>query len=128
VEAGAADYLLHIAALLLSIHAAMKSSPAHLPPAGLRWAGFRWVRKPLSSGISQGQANGTQFRTVPLWGAGQRFFFMPDGRFTNLDHAVKGHCQTNETTNTNESCAVIQKYRQLSPGNETLILEFLRSL
>ena len=79
-------------------------------------------------GIMQGQALGNQFRTAPLWGAGQRFFFMHDGRFTNLDNAVKGHCQLNETTNTNESCMVIQKYRQLSPGNETLILEFVRSL
>jgi Di-haem oxidoreductase, putative peroxidase len=80
-------------------------------------------------GVSQGNAGPTQFRTAPLWGAGQRFFFMHDGRFFNLNNAVKGHCPAGDSTTTpNESCGVINNYLSLSPANETLILEFVRSL
>ena len=81
-------------------------------------------------GVSQGQANGNQFRTAPLWGAGQRFFFMHDGRFFNLDDAVKGHCPNGDSTTTpNESCDVINTYKNtLTTAQKTLILEFLRSL
>jgi CxxC motif-containing protein (DUF1111 family) len=41
--------------------------------------------------ISQGLADGTQFRTAPLWGLGQRLFFMHDGRTSNLVTAINGH-------------------------------------
>jgi CxxC motif-containing protein (DUF1111 family) len=80
-------------------------------------------------GVMQGNAGPTQFRTAPLWGAGQRFFFMHDGRFIDLDHAIRGHCPNGDTPANNESCAVVQKYENnLSPAQETLILDFLRSL
>lgn len=80
-----------------------------------------------ADGVMQGQAGPQQFRTAPLWGAGQRLFFMHDGRYFNLDHAIRNHCP-DPTDATNESCAVINKYRALSVPNETLILDFLRSL
>jgi CxxC motif-containing protein (DUF1111 family) len=79
-------------------------------------------------GVMQGNAGPTQFRTAPLWGAGQRFFFMHDGRFFNLNNAVTGHCPSGHDTIKNESCGVISNYLNLSPTNETLILEFMRSL
>jgi di-heme oxidoreductase (putative peroxidase) len=80
-------------------------------------------------GITQGNAGPTQFRTAPLWGAGQRFFFMHDGRFFDLNDATLGHCPPGDTTTTpNESCAVITNYQGLTPANETLILQFMRSL
>jgi CxxC motif-containing protein (DUF1111 family) len=41
--------------------------------------------------ISQGLADGNQFRTAPLWGVGQRLFFLHDGRFTNIVDAIKAH-------------------------------------
>ena len=41
--------------------------------------------------ISQGGANGGQFRTAPLWGVGQRLFFLHDGTATNLVDAIKAH-------------------------------------
>jgi CxxC motif-containing protein (DUF1111 family) len=41
--------------------------------------------------ISQGGANGNQFRTAPLWGVGQRLFFLHDGRFTNIVDAITAH-------------------------------------
>ena len=34
----------------------------------------------LSDGIKQGAAGPDQFRTAPLWGLGQRIFFLHDGR------------------------------------------------
>lgn len=79
-------------------------------------------------GVMQGNAGKTQFRTAPLWGAGQRFFFMHDGRFFDLDHAIRGHCPIGDNAANNESCAVVQTYEGLSPAKETLILDFLRSL
>jgi CxxC motif-containing protein (DUF1111 family) len=41
--------------------------------------------------IAQGGANGDQFRTAPLWGVGQRLFFLHDGRFTDIVQAIKAH-------------------------------------
>ena len=38
----------------------------------------------LADGISQGAAGPDQFRTAPLWGAGQRLFFLHDGRTSDL--------------------------------------------
>src|SRR5262249_19303032 len=34
----------------------------------------------LADGITQGQAGPREFRTAPLWGLGQRIFFLHDGR------------------------------------------------
>jgi len=45
----------------------------------------------LEDGISQGQAEGDEFRTAPLWGLGQRLFFLHDGRTTDLAEAIKEH-------------------------------------
>ena len=41
--------------------------------------------------ISQGGATRDQFRTAPLWGVGQRLFFLHDGTATNLVDAIKAH-------------------------------------
>jgi CxxC motif-containing protein (DUF1111 family) len=41
--------------------------------------------------ISQGNADGTQFRTAPLWGLGQRLFFLHDGRFDDLVDVINAH-------------------------------------
>jgi CxxC motif-containing protein (DUF1111 family) len=37
----------------------------------------------LSDGITQGGAGPDEFRTAPLWGVGQRVFFLHDGRTSN---------------------------------------------
>jgi CxxC motif-containing protein (DUF1111 family) len=42
-------------------------------------------------GISQGGASGAQFRTAPLWGVGQRLFFLHDGRTSDIVQAIKAH-------------------------------------
>jgi CxxC motif-containing protein (DUF1111 family) len=36
--------------------------------------------KGLADDITQGKATGDMFRTTPLWGLGQRIFFLHDGR------------------------------------------------
>ena len=38
----------------------------------------------LADDVQQGQAAGDEFRTAPLWGLGQRIFFLHDGRTTDL--------------------------------------------
>ncbi len=38
----------------------------------------------LADGVTQGQAGPREFRTAPLWGLGQRIFFLHDGRTVGL--------------------------------------------
>src|SRR5215510_1524119 len=45
----------------------------------------------LADGVTQGNAGGDQFRTAPLWGLGQRLFFLHDGRTSNVLTAIKDH-------------------------------------
>jgi CxxC motif-containing protein (DUF1111 family) len=77
----------------------------------------------LADGISQGGAGPDQFRTAPLWGVGQRVYFMHDGRTTNLLQAIQEH-----TGPGSEANRVIQNYDQLSTQNKQSIILFLRSL
>jgi CxxC motif-containing protein (DUF1111 family) len=45
----------------------------------------------LADGITQGVAGPDEFRTAPLWGVGQRLFFLHDGRTSNLLQAIQAH-------------------------------------
>ena len=45
----------------------------------------------LADGITQGSAGPDEFRTAPLWGVGQRIFFLHDGRTSNLVEAIQAH-------------------------------------
>src|SRR5256885_13220175 len=45
----------------------------------------------LADGITQGQAGPREFRTAPLWGLGQRLFFLHDGRTADLRAALPAH-------------------------------------
>ena len=40
--------------------------------------------KGLAEDITQGLATGDMFRATPLWGLGQRLFFLHDGRADDL--------------------------------------------
>jgi CxxC motif-containing protein (DUF1111 family) len=75
-------------------------------------------------------AAGDQFRTAPLWGLGQRLFFLHDGRTTDLLQAITAHRSGNffffETPS--EANEVIEKFLQLSASDKQAILNFLRSL
>jgi hypothetical protein len=109
----------------------------------------------LADGIEQGGAGADQFRTAPLWGLGQRLFFLHDGRTTDLVQAIKSHAfSTNQyctqtssaqlfyvlTTSSvyepeastdvcnSEANGVISNYNGLSSSQQQDLLNFLRSL
>jgi CxxC motif-containing protein (DUF1111 family) len=77
----------------------------------------------LSDGVTQGNAGPQQFRTAPLWGVGQRLFFLHDGRTSDLTTAIAAHASTGSEANT-----VITNFNNLSEANQIAILVFLRSL
>ena len=45
----------------------------------------------LADDIIQGSAGPDEFRTAPLWGLGQRIFFLHDGRTSDLLAAIQAH-------------------------------------
>jgi CxxC motif-containing protein (DUF1111 family) len=84
----------------------------------------------LDDGIVQGQAAGDQFRTAPLWGIGQRLFFMHDGRATDLNAAIQAHCitTTSTTVQASEACGAVSAFNALTTAQQQQVLHFLRSL
>jgi CxxC motif-containing protein (DUF1111 family) len=109
----------------------------------------------LADGINQGAAGADQFRTAPLWGLGQRLFFLHDGRTSDLVQAIQSHsfssnrrCEqassseffyvlttnseygpSSQTTSCNsEANAVINNYNSLTSSQQQDLLNFLRSL
>jgi len=77
----------------------------------------------LADGITQGSAGPDQFRTSPLWGVGQRVFFLHDGRTSNLVQAIREHAGLGSEAN-----RVIENFEQLSLVNKQNLILFLRSL
>jgi CxxC motif-containing protein (DUF1111 family) len=77
----------------------------------------------LADNVSQGTAGGDQFRTAPLWGVGQRIFFLHDGRTTNLLTAIEDHASSGSEAN-----SVVENFNNLSAAQQQEILDFLRSL
>ena len=81
----------------------------------------------LADGIVQGQAQSDEFRTAPLWGVGQRLFFLHDGRTMDLMVAILEHA-SGEAGGRSEANAVIDRFRGVSPAEQQDLLNFLRSL
>ena len=77
----------------------------------------------LQDQVSQGTANGQQFRSAPLWGVGQRVFFLHDGRTSNIVAAIEAHASTGSEAN-----QVVSNFNLLSASNQQAIVNFLRSL
>ena len=108
----------------------------------------------LADGVNQGQSGPDEFRSAPLWGIGQRIFFMHDGRDNNIIQAILDHesagnvCTTvksvsetvtingqfktipSKTTQTcgSEANLVIEKFRTLTLSQKQDLINFLRSL
>jgi len=98
----------------------------------------------LADGINQGAAGPDQFRTAPLWGVGQRLFFLHDGRTADLLQAIETHADCNGKDSgrghdqdhdrfhlskcSSEANGVINNFNALSPSQQQDILNFLRSL
>jgi len=77
----------------------------------------------LADGVSQGAAGPDEFRTAPLWGLGQRLFFLHDGRTSDLLQAIEAHASQGSEANT-----VIRIFNGLSENQKQDLLNFLRSL
>lgn len=77
----------------------------------------------LSDGINQGAAGPDQFRTAPLWGIGQRTFFLHDGRASDLLQAIQAHA-----SNGSEANNVVRRFNSLNRSQMQDVLNFLRSL
>jgi CxxC motif-containing protein (DUF1111 family) len=77
----------------------------------------------LADGVSQGAAGPREFRTAPLWGLGQRIFFLHDGRTSDLKVAIREHASEGSEAN-----GVIKKYYELRESQKQDLLNFLRSL
>ena len=83
----------------------------------------------VADGITQGIATGDMFRTPPLWGAGQRIFFLHDGRTTDIVQAVEDHfCNASGSYPASEANTVINRFNALSSKNQQDLVNFLRSL
>ncbi|MGA8492406.1 MAG: di-heme oxidoredictase family protein [Terriglobales bacterium] len=94
----------------------------------------------LADGINQGNAGPDEFRTAPLWGAGQRLFFLHDGRTSDLRQAILAHaspggedCRGDPDRFHHRNCgseanAVIRNFQALTPAQVQDLLNFLRSL
>jgi CxxC motif-containing protein (DUF1111 family) len=77
----------------------------------------------LADDVIQGAAGPDEFRTAPLWGLGQRIFFLHDGRTSDLRQAIQEHSSSGS-----EAKQVIDNYNALPSTSKQDLLNFLRSL
>jgi CxxC motif-containing protein (DUF1111 family) len=83
----------------------------------------------LADNVFQGEATGDEFRTAPLWGLGQRLFFLHDGRTRDLMRAIQEHASGgNAQFGPSEANRVIANFNSLSASSQQHVLNFLRSL
>jgi len=77
----------------------------------------------LADGITQGAAGPDEFRTAPLWGVGERVFFLHDGRTSDLIEAIADHASSGSEAN-----QVVTNFQALSASDQQDLINFLRSL
>jgi CxxC motif-containing protein (DUF1111 family) len=83
----------------------------------------------LADGLPQGSAGPDEFRTAPLWGIGQRLWFMHDGRTNNIVSAIEDHYgAANGLYPASEANQTVNNFNNLSPKNQQDLVNFLRSL
>jgi CxxC motif-containing protein (DUF1111 family) len=83
----------------------------------------------LADNVLQGGARGDEFRTAPLWGLGQRIFFLHDGRTSDLRAAIAAHRSSgNSQFGPSEANTSVNVYNSLGAGSKQDVLNFLRSL
>ncbi len=99
----------------------------------------------LADNVLQGSAAGDEFRTAPLWGLGQRIFFLHDGRTSDLVQAIEAHASGGGGSNgggrnsnssgptasgfgPSEANDVVGNFEDLNDGAKQDLLNFLRSL
>jgi CxxC motif-containing protein (DUF1111 family) len=77
----------------------------------------------LADGITQGAAGPDEFRSAPLWGTGQRAYFLHDGRTRDLLVAIEAHRSPGSEAN-----VVVRQFNDLNDRQQQDVLNFLRSL
>jgi CxxC motif-containing protein (DUF1111 family) len=77
----------------------------------------------LADGITQGGAGPDEFRTAPLWGVGQRIWFLHDGRTNDVIRAIEAHSSRGSEANQS-----IERFNRLSNEQRQDIVNFLRAL
>lgn len=83
----------------------------------------------LADDVLQGQALGDEFRTAPLWGLGQRVYFLHDGRTDDLLVAIQDHKSGgNRQFGPSEANKVVDRFNRLRESQKQDVLNFLRSL
>jgi CxxC motif-containing protein (DUF1111 family) len=96
----------------------------------------------LADDIVQGAAGPDEFRTTPLWGLGQRLFFLHDGRTADLNVAIQDHFSRrgsdggdnpskdshSRSYDASEANAVIERFNALPEVAKQAVFNFLRSL
>jgi CxxC motif-containing protein (DUF1111 family) len=97
--------------------------------------------------VNQGAAGYDEFRTAPLWGVGQRIFFLHDGRAgpknggllkailahdsvdtSSPDCAHGAQFRSDGVACVSEATQVIEQFEALRPSDQQDLLNFLRSL
>ncbi len=74
----------------------------------------------MSDGVRMGEADGSEFRTQPLWGVGAVAPYLHDGRADTLDEAIRFH--------DGEGRASREAYEALDESARTDVLAFLGAL
>ena len=89
----------------------------------------------LADNVIQGDAGPDMFRSAPLWGVGQRLFFLHDGRTNDLQSAIRAHFSLPTSAHgrdpaypASEANQVEIDYFRLPASQQQDVLEFLRSL
>ena len=96
----------------------------------------------LADNVVQGNAGPDEFRTTPLWGVGQRLFFLHDGRTQDLMVAIQDHFsfrgfdggdnpvkdRDSFAYGPSEANEVVKNFNSLHENDKQAILDFLRSL
>jgi CxxC motif-containing protein (DUF1111 family) len=123
----------------------MKTRPAPLGPLSPALAGktvnlfsdlvLHHMGANLADNVIQGDAGPDMFRTAPLWGVGQRLFFLHDGRANDLYSAIRAHYSRATPARgrdpaypASEANEVVIDYFRLSASQQQDVLDFLRSL
>jgi len=83
----------------------------------------------LADGLAQGGAGPDEFRTAPLWGIGQRLWFMHDGRTNNIVTAIEDHMSLgNSQYPASEANQAVTNFNNMNSTNQQDLVNFLRSL
>jgi len=81
----------------------------------------------LADNVVQGAAGTKEFRTAPLWGVGQRIFFLHDGRAGPANGGLLTAIQAHSSQGS-EANAVTYVFNHMSESQKQDLLNFLRSL